>query len=94
MPTVELRLDPEDLPEKMSAMRQWLDEHRCETSVFKSRRTSDGMFVSVVFGAVDQAEAFAERFAGRLTGAARPGLIGEPPEFPISSTSDRLSSGK
>jgi hypothetical protein len=94
MPTVELRLDPEDLPEKMSAMRLWLDEHRCETSVFKSRRTSDGMFVSVVFGAVGQAEAFAERFAGRLTGAARPGLIGEALEFPTLSTSDRLSSGK
>jgi hypothetical protein len=94
MPTVELRLDPEDLPEKMSAMRLWLDDHRCETSVFKCRRTSDGMFVSVVFGAVDQAEAFAERFAGQLSGTARPSLIGEAPEFPTLSTSDRLSSGK
>jgi hypothetical protein len=71
MQTVELKLDPADLPEQMSAMRLWLDQRRCETSAFNCHRASGGVLVTVVFGVADEAEAFARRFAGRLTGTER-----------------------
>jgi hypothetical protein len=71
MQTVELKLDPADLREQMSAMRLWLDQRRCETSAFNCHRASGGVLVTVVFGVADDAEAFARRFAGQLTGTAR-----------------------
>jgi hypothetical protein len=71
MQTVELKLDPADLSEQMSAMRLWLDQRRCETSAFNCHLASGGVLVSVVFGVAEEAEAFAARFAGRLTGTER-----------------------
>jgi hypothetical protein len=71
MPTVELKLDPADLPEQMSAMRLWLDQRQCETSAFNCHRASGGVLVSVVFSVAEEAEAFAEHFAGRSTGTER-----------------------
>jgi hypothetical protein len=71
MQTVELKVDPADLREQMSAMRLWLDQRRCETSAFNCHQASGGVLVTVVFGVADEAEAFARRFAGRLTGTER-----------------------
>ena len=71
MQTVELKLDPADLREQMSAMRLWLDQRRCETSAFNCHRASSGVLVSVVFGVPEETQAFADRFGGRLTGAER-----------------------
>jgi hypothetical protein len=71
MQTVELKVDPADLREQMSAMRLWLDQRRCETSAFNCHPASGGVLVTVVFGVAEEAEAFADRFAGRLTRTER-----------------------
>ena len=65
---VDIRMQPGDLPQQMSAMRIWLDDHRFEPSTFSCRDTDLGMLVSVEFKISREAAAFAERFDGRATG--------------------------
>jgi len=65
MSAVELRLSSSDLPEKMGAMRVWLDQQRFEPSSFSCRDVDDGVLVSLEFKIAHQAHAFAERFGGR-----------------------------
>ena len=65
---VDIRMQPGDLSQQMSAMRVWLDERRFEPSTFYCRDTDCGMLVSVEFKVPREAEAFAEHFDGRTNG--------------------------
>jgi hypothetical protein len=71
MHTVEILLNQTDLRDQMSAMRVWLDERRYETSVFNYHQDIGGILLVVGFGLAAEAEAFANRFAGRLAGNQR-----------------------
>ena len=65
---VDIRMQPGDLSQQMSAMRLWLDDHRFEPSTFSCRDTDCGMLVSVEFKISREAAAFAERFDGQANG--------------------------
>ena len=65
---VDIRMQPGDLSQQMSAMRVWLDERRFEPSTFYCRDTDYGMLVSVEFKIPREAAAFAERFDGQANG--------------------------
>ena len=69
MQTVEIQLDRTNLREAMNVMRAWLDDRRFEPSVFVSHESSGKLLLSVSFKVGEEAEAFASRFAGRLTGS-------------------------
>ena len=64
---VDIRMQPGDLSQQMSAMRIWLDDHRFEPSTFSCRDTDRGKLVSVEFKMSREAAAFAERFDGQAT---------------------------
>ena len=71
MHTVEIlmnRTDLRDQLDQMGAMGVWLDERRYETSVFNYHQDNGGIVLTVVFELAGEAEAFANRFAGRLAG--------------------------
>jgi hypothetical protein len=79
MRTVEIRLDRADLRDHMSAMRAWLDERRYETSDFNCHEDIGdigGILLTVVFNLAEEAEAFANRFAGRLAPNRHQGSTG------------------
>lgn len=59
-------LDEEDLVERLTDMRVWLDRHRFEPSTFTYFHLTRGMKVWVTFQADDEAEAFASKFGGFL----------------------------
>jgi hypothetical protein len=65
---VDIRMQPGDLSQQMSAMRVWLDERRFEPSTFYCRDTDYGMLVCVEFKIPREAAAFAEHFDGRANG--------------------------
>ena len=65
---VDIRMQPGDLSQQMSAMRVWLDERRFEPSTFYCRDTDYGMLVSVEFKISREAAAFAEHFDGQANG--------------------------
>jgi hypothetical protein len=77
MHTVEILLNQSDLRDQMSAMRVWLDERRYETSVFNYHQNIGGILLIVGFGLAEEAEAFANRFAGRLAGNHHQGSTGQ-----------------
>jgi hypothetical protein len=66
MRTVEMDLRGGDLSAAMAEMRMWLDEHRFEPSAFCCRRDGAGVLVRVDFKVSGEAEAFADRFSGRI----------------------------
>jgi hypothetical protein len=68
MHTVEILLNRTDLSAQMGAMRVWLDERRYKISVFNYHQDNGGIVFTVVFDLAEEAEAFANRFAGRLAG--------------------------
>ena len=68
MHTVEILMNRTDLRDQMGAMRVWLDERRYEISVFNYHQDNGGIVFTVVFDLAEEAEAFANRFAGRLAG--------------------------
>jgi hypothetical protein len=68
MHTVEILLNPAELPNQMNAMRAWLDEHGYEPSSFNSREQKGKLLLSVCFRAREAADAFANRFAGQVNG--------------------------
>jgi hypothetical protein len=49
-------------------MRLWLDQHRFEPSAFSCREGGAGVLVRVNFKLTGEAEAFADRFSGRIDG--------------------------
>ena len=71
---VDIRMQPGDLSQQMSAMRIWLDDHRFEPSTFSCRDTDCGMVVSVEFKISREADAFAERFDGQANRPWGPNL--------------------
>jgi hypothetical protein len=68
MRSVEMCLQPSELPGVMAEMRMWLDERRFEPSVFSCHDESAGVVVRVDFKITAEAEAFACRFKGRIGG--------------------------
>ena len=68
MHTVEIPLNGAELGGQMTAMRLWLDERGYEISVFSCDQAIEGTLLTVVFSLAEEAEAFANRFAGRLAG--------------------------
>ena len=82
MNAVEIRLNQNELPGKMGAMRVWLDEQGYESSGFSCSDSEDGIQVRLVFRAASQAQAFAERFGGRATSERRLEGVGLTPGLP------------
>lgn len=76
MNTVEIRLPHHELSMQMGAMRVWLDAQGYESSGFSCNDAEDGVQVRLLFKAVSQALAFAERFGGRAAEAE--GLTARP----------------
>src|SRR6516162_4751196 len=68
MHTVEILMNRTDLRDQMGTMRVWLDERRYETSVFNYHQDDGEIVLTVAFELAEEAEAFANRFAGRLAG--------------------------
>ena len=67
MRVTEVRIpDGDDLVERLTDMRVWLDEHRYEPSTFTYFFAPPGMKIRVSFRVEDQAKKFAERFDGSL----------------------------
>jgi hypothetical protein len=64
MRTVEMRLQPQELSEKMAAMRMWLDERRFEPSSFTCNDCEAGVLVRVDFKVAEEADAFSRCFGG------------------------------
>jgi hypothetical protein len=56
--------DANDLFQRLTDMRVWLDDHRYEPSTFKYFYLDSGMMIRVSFKIDDEAEAFALRFGG------------------------------
>ena len=77
MHTIEILLNPSELSKNMNAMRAWLDEQGYEPSSFNSRELKGKLMLSVSFRAKEAAEAFASRFAGRLSGFEGDYLLNE-----------------
>ena len=59
-------LDGNDLVERLTDMRVWLDEHRYEPSTFTYFFLHPGMKIRVSFKVDGEAEAFAQKFGGSL----------------------------
>jgi hypothetical protein len=76
MRTVEMRLQPQELSEKMAAMRMWLDERRFEPSSFTCHDCGASVLVRIDFKVAEEADAFARCFGG-VVDASSPVVIGE-----------------
>ena len=76
MHTVEILMNRTDLRDQMGAMRGWLDERRYETSVFNYHQDDGEIVLTIAFDLAEEAEAFANRFAGRLAGNQHQGSPG------------------
>ena len=68
MRTVIIRVPNEDFSTAIAAMRDWLEKHRYEPVVYRYHQNDDTIVVSVDFGVDVQAEAFAKRFGGQISG--------------------------
>jgi hypothetical protein len=68
MHTVEILVNLSEFSKEMNAMRAWLDEQGYEPSSFSSRELKGKLLLCASFGGKEAAEAFANRFAGRLSG--------------------------
>ena len=67
MRVTEVRITHEnDLSERLTDMRVWLDEHRYEPSTFAYFFVPRGMKIRVSFKVEDEAKKLAERFDGSL----------------------------
>lgn len=65
---VEIAVDVDRLSDEMNRMRVWLDHMRYQPIAF--RHGSEAVTCRIDFVDAAQAEAFAQAFAGRVTGAA------------------------
>jgi hypothetical protein len=65
--TTEVHIhDGNDLVERLTDMRVWLDKHRYEPSTFTYFFVDPGMRIRVAFKIAEEAEAFAHQFRGIL----------------------------
>jgi hypothetical protein len=58
--------DGNDLAERLTDMRVWLDQHRYEPSTFTYFFFHSGMKIRLSFAVDHEAEAFAKKFGGSL----------------------------
>ena len=56
--------DANDLFQRLTDIRVWLDDHRYEPSTFKYFYLDPGMMIRVSYKIDDEAEAFAQKFGG------------------------------
>ena len=68
MRTVIIRVPGEDFSTAIATMRDWLETHRYEPVVYRYHQNDDTIVMSVDFGVDAQAEAFAKRFGGQVSG--------------------------
>ena len=66
MATVEVRLSDAEAPAVLQDMRVWLDRQRIAPSRFTCSQAGQYLVVITEFQADTDAEAFADRFAGRM----------------------------
>jgi hypothetical protein len=65
MRTIIVRLPSEaNFSFEMSAMREWLDKHRCAPSRFKYHREQESVIIQVEFNKEEEAEVFKRYFDG------------------------------
>jgi hypothetical protein len=70
--TTEVHIhDGNDLVERLTDMRVWLDKHRYEPSTFTYFFLDPGMKIRVAFKIAKEAEAFARQFHGTLLDTPR-----------------------
>ena len=72
--TVEVQTKKEHLLDAMSGMRTWLDARRCEPGAFRCNARASSITIRVELSVVEDAEAFAKAFEGRLRQAASAGI--------------------
>jgi hypothetical protein len=68
MRTVIIRVPGEDFSTAIATMRDWSEKHRYEPVVDRYHQDDDTIVVSVDFGVDEEAEAFAKRFGGQISG--------------------------
>jgi hypothetical protein len=66
MTTVEVPVPADDVNTPMHNMRRWLDDMRFNPSSFNWSELDGRTVVRVTFNAAEEAQAFAEHFAGRV----------------------------
>ena len=66
MKTVEIPVPADDISTPMGNMRQWLDQKQVESSRFSVKRAAGRFVVNIRFKIAEEADAFAEHFAGRV----------------------------
>lgn len=69
MATVEIRITTADVPQRMEAMRRWLDLRGIKPARFISTGSSNETLVIVDFAVGADGEAFAKQFAGNVVQA-------------------------
>lgn len=66
MHIVEISIPQDDLVDRMSGMRVWLDSRHVEPAVFRYRHIDSSVIFEVEFAAEKAAAAFAAEFGGRV----------------------------
>ena len=66
MRTAEVCIPDDNLVERLTDIRVWLDEHRYQPSTFTYFFLHPRMMIRVLFKIDDEAEAFAQKFGGSL----------------------------
>ncbi len=69
MQTAEVFIPDDNLVDRLTDMRVWLDEHSYRPSSFTYFFLHPGMIIRVLFKIEDEAEAFAREFGGSLLDA-------------------------
>jgi hypothetical protein len=69
MATVEIRITTVDVPQRMEAMRQWLDARGIKPARLISTGSSNETLVIVEFASGSDGEAFAKQFEGSVVQA-------------------------
>jgi hypothetical protein len=64
MRTIMVGVSTVDLAKRMAEMRLWLDEHRCEPSIFTYSEEGTDVSIRVAFKIADEAAAFSVQFNG------------------------------
>ena len=66
MQTAEVCIPDDNLVERLTDIRVWLDEHHYQPSTFTYFLFHPGMMIRVLFKIDDEAKAFAQEFGGSL----------------------------
>ena len=63
---VEIRRERDRLAETMSAIREWLDDHRFQPDAFRCTTDDEGITCRVEFKVESEAIAYAKAFGGEV----------------------------